>query len=481
MLEHILRRLGFGASPAELAVWRTMSIDAVIDRLLNYESQTTNHDALIGQAAYAGVTTSSGRPFSPNTLINDARQRWLFRMIHSQRPLEEKMALFWHNHFATAYSKLSGAVGQERATRLMDNDPNSLAGSQAGQIQKLRQHATGNFRDMLLDMARDPAMVYWLDSQLNTRTRPQENFGREIMELFSLGIGNYTEQDVYAAARVFTGFNWQVIGDRANVESSYYAFLYRPNDHDVNAKTFTFPIYPDGGRTIPARTAASGEQDAVDLINALARHPATATRLATRLYKFFINETAEPDAALVSAMAQAYLANNFSIKSMLRTLTQSTQFRSPSNFFQRYSWPIEFVVRSIKEVGWTGFTVNSAMTPLTNMGQQLYEPPDVNGWATGPEWISTSSMLTRMNFAATLASNQRFNLARDLQPYRATPERVLEYMLARFPSMGYTSTATGAMTDYLRSTAWTGSDAQLQTRIPGLTRLIVGSGEYQFN
>lgn len=481
MLEHILRRLGFGASPAELAVWRGMSIDAVIDRLLNYESQSTNHDTLIGQAAYVGVTTSAGQPFSANTLINDARQRWLFRMIHSQRPLEEKMALFWHNHFATAYSKLSGAVGQERATRLMDNDPNSLAGSPPGMIQKLRQHATGNFRDMLLDMARDPAMVYWLDSQLNTRTRPQENFGREIMELFSLGIGNYTEDDVYAAARVFTGFNWQVVGDRANTTGSYYAFLYRPNDHDVNAKTFTFPIYADGGRTIPARTAATGEQDAVDLINALARHPATATRLATRLYKFFVNETSDPDSALVSAMAQAYLANDFSIKSMLRTLTQSSQFRNPANFFQRYSWPIEFVVRSIKEVGWTGFTVNSAMTPLSNMGQQLYEPPDVNGWATGPDWISTSSMLTRMNFASTLASNQRFNLARDLQPYRQTPERVLEYMLARFPGMGYTSTATVAMTDYLRSTNWTGTDAQLQTRIPGLTRLIVGSGEYQFN
>ncbi|MGE0865412.1 MAG: DUF1800 family protein, partial [Vicinamibacterales bacterium] len=135
----------------------------------------------------------------------------------------------------------------------------------------------------------------------------------------------------------------------------------------------------------------------------------------------------------------------------------------------------------IKETGWTGFSVNSAITPLTNMGQQLYEPPDVNGWATGAEWISTSSMLARMNFSATLASNQRFNLARDAQPHRASPERVLEYMLARFPSMGFSSTATSAMSDYLRSTNWTGTDAQLQQRVPGLTRLIVGSGEYQFN
>ena len=181
MLEHILRRMGFGASPADLAFWAGVPIDTVIDRLLNYESASTDHDAKIGSPEYVGITTSAGNPFSANTLINDARQRWLFRMIHSQRPLEEKMALFWHNHFATAYSKLAGGVGQERATRLMDNDPASLEGSPAGQIQVLRQFATGSFPGMLLAMAKDPAMVYWLDSQLNTRTRPQENFGREIM------------------------------------------------------------------------------------------------------------------------------------------------------------------------------------------------------------------------------------------------------------------------------------------------------------
>lgn len=473
--------MGFGASPAELAAWSGVPIDTVIDRLLNYESATTDHDAKIGLPEYVGITTSSGRPFSANTLINDARQRWLFRMIHSQRPLEEKMALFWHNHFATAYSKIAGAVGQERATRMMDNDPNSLPGSEPGQIHKLRQLATGSFPTMLMAMAKDPAMIYWLDSQLNTRTRPQENFGREIMELFSFGVGNFTEQDVYAAARVFTGFNWQIVGDRTVNTDSWYAYQYRPNDHDVNAKTFSFPIYPDGTRTIPARAASAGEQDAHDLIIALARHPATATRLATKLYKFFVNETSEPDAALVTAMANSYLGNNYNIKSMLRTLFTSSQFRNPANFFQRYSWPAEFVIKSIKEAGWTGFTVNSAITPMSNMGQQLFEPPDVNGWELGPGWISTSSMLSRMNFASTLAANQRFNLARDAQPYRATPERVLEYMLARFRTMGFSPAQTASMAEYLRSTAWTGTDAQLQQRVPGLTRLIVGSGEYQFN
>jgi uncharacterized protein (DUF1800 family) len=481
MLEHILRRMGFGVSPAELAAWAGIPVDTVIDRLLNYESASTDHDSKIGLPEYVGITTQSGQPFSANTLINDARQRWLFRMIHSQRPLEEKMALFWHNHFATAYSKLAGAVGQERATRLMDNDPASLAGSEPGQIQKLRQLGTGSFPTLLMAMAKDPAMIYWLDSQLNTRTRPQENFGREVMELFSLGIGNYVEADVYAAARVFTGFNWQLNGDRAVATAGWYSYVYRAADHDPTAKTFTFAIYPDGGKTIPARAAANGEQDAADLIFALASSPATARRLATRLYKFFVNETSDPDPALISAMSNSYLSSNYNIKAVLRTLFASAQFRDPANFFQRYSWPAEFVVKAIKETGWTGFTVNSAITPLTNMGQQLYEPPDVNGWELGPGWISTSSMLARMNFGSTIAANQRFNLARDAQPYRTAPDRVLEYMLARFRTMGYTASQTASLSEYLRSTAWTGTDAQLQQRVPGLAHLILGSGEYQFN
>ena len=481
MLEHILRRLGFGASQADLEFYSGFDPSTVIDRLLHYEPLRADHDRWIGDPAYVGTTTQ-GRPFSPNTSINDARQRWLFRMLHSERPLEEKMALFWHNHFATAYSKIAGALGQERATRAMDNDPGSLAGSPPGQIQLFREHATGNFRDLLLAVSQSPAMIYWLDMQLNTRTRPQENFGREIMELFSMGIGHYTEADVYAAARVFTGFGAQIVGNRADAANSFYTFLFRPNDHDANAKEFTFAIYSDGGKVIPARPAAGGEQDARDLIDAVARHPATAHRLATKLYRFFVNETDPVDSTTVNAMASVYLASGTNIKPVLRQLFVSSAFRNPNNFFKRYSWPVEFVVRAIKETGWNGYSVNSAITPLANMGQALYEPPDVNGWELGPGWFSTSSMLQRMNFASALAQNQRFNLARDASPHRQTPDQVLQYMTARFQSIPFSPDARSAMLDYLRSgnTGWRGTDAQLQTRIPGLTRLIVGSGEYQF-
>ena len=482
MLEHILRRMGFGATQADLAYWADLPLTTVITQLLNYESLPADVDSKIGNPAYAGITTAAGQPFSPDTLINDARQRWLFRILHSQRPLEEKLALFWHNHFATAYSKVAGNSSGEWGTRMMDGDPKNFNGNGRGQIQLLRQYATGNFRDLLIELAKDPAMIYWLDGRTNTRTRPQENFGREIMELFTMGIGNYTEQDVYAAARVFTGYNVELVGDRNDRVNSYYRYIYRPTDHDTNAKEFTFAIYPDGSKTIPARAATAGEQDGVDFINALARHPATAQRLVTRLYKFFINETRDPDPAFINQVAQTYMTSNYSIKATLQKLLISEPFLNPSNMWQRYSWPVEYVARAIKETGWTGFSVNTAMTPLLNMGQQLFEPPDVNGWELGPGWFSTSSMLNRMNFSSTLAANQRFNLARDAQPYKQAPERVLEYMLSRFQTTGFESGATAAMMEYLRSgAAWTGSDAQLQQKVPGLTRLIVGAGEYQFN
>src|SRR6185436_14819852 len=134
-----------------------------------------------------------------------------------------------------------------------------------------------------IEVARDPAMLVWLDGRTNVRTRPQENFGRELMELFTTGIGHYTEADVYAAARVFTGWNLELVGDRSDPINGYYRFIYNAGQHDTNAKEFTFDIYP-GNRTIPARPAGQGLQDGIDLIDALARHPATATRLATRFY-----------------------------------------------------------------------------------------------------------------------------------------------------------------------------------------------------
>ncbi len=478
MLEHVLRRIGFGASANDLARYSGQSLGSVIDTLLNYEQASDNVEDNIGKPEFIAVTTRG--QFAPNTAINDARQRELFRMVHSERPLQEKMALFWHNHFATAYSKVAGTYGSVHGAKLMAGRPDQVAGTQRGQYQLFRNYATGNFRELLVEVARDPAMLVWLDGRLNTRARPQENFGREIMELFTIGLGTYTEQDVYAAARVFTGWGLRLSGDRATAETSYYEFFFNEGQHDPTAKEFTFAMYPGGNRTIPARPAGQGMQDGFDLIGALARHPATAHRLADKLYRYFISDVSAPDPSTISAIANAFMQNDGNIKPVLRALFTSEAFLTSE--FGRYSWPVEYVVRSIKETGWNGLSVDAAMTPLVNMGQSLYEPPDVNGWALGPEWFSTSSMLSRMNFAATLMDNQKFNLGRELMPYGQSANRVLDYVLNHYTYAPLTHDVYNALLEYARGGgAWTGSDVQVRDKSAGLARLIVASSEYQFN
>ena len=163
-------------------------------------------------------------------------------------------------------------------------------------------------------------------------------------------------------------------------------------------------------------------QDGLDLINAVARHPATGPRLARKLYEFFVNEVDAPDAGLINEVSQIYYSSNYEIAPMVRRLLTSPQFHDQRNWYKRYSWPVEFVARSLKEVGMNGFSLSNALTPLINMGQQLFEPPDVNGWELGRGWFSTGGMLARMNFAAQLATNQKFNL-RDLPGPTARPRR----------------------------------------------------------
>jgi uncharacterized protein (DUF1800 family) len=476
-IEHLLRRAGFGASADDLRVFGELSTAGAISRLVDFESIPDDVDEKIGLPEYVSVTTRGG-VLSPYLNIEDARQRWLFRMVHTQRPLQEKMALFWHNHFATAYSKIAGIVGAAAATKMMAHKRGALPGP-PGQIDLFRELGMGRFRDLLVAVARDPAMMFWLDGRTNTRQRPQENFGREIMELFTFGLGNYTEQDVYAAARVFTGWNVRFIrgGDDA---SSYYEYVFNANQHETAAKTFTFPIYASGSTVIPARAAANGEQDGLDFIAALARHPETARRLARKFWNFFVSEVLPPDQEFINSVVQIYLQSDTEIRPVVHYILRSRQFQNLAYAHTRYAWPVEFVVRAIKEVGWSGYSVDSARTPLTQMGQTLFEPPDVNGWELGQGWFTSGAMLARMNYAASLAFNQRFNLGRAAASARSSPQDLLSFFLDRFSPANYDGAPYDGLLEYLSSgAAWSGSDAQLGVKASGLTRLIVGSSEYQ--
>ena len=478
-VEHVLRRAGFGPDATDFVRFANTSVAAVTAYLVDFEQQPDDVDAKIGDSTYVGVTSRG--PFSPNTRIDDARQRWLFRMVHSQRPLQGKMALFWHNHFATTYTKVAGGVGGAQATKMLARKAGELLGPQ-GQLELFRQFALGNFRDLLVNVARDPAMVVFLDGRTNFKRKPQENFGREILELFTFGVGNYVEEDVYAAARVFTGWNLRRVLNGENSDpNTYFEFFYNPNQHDTTAKTFTFPIYGNDGFTIAERAAADGMQEGYDLITALALHPETARRLARKLWHFFVSELEAPDLAFVEAVATVYLQNNTEMKPVVRYILGSPWFLDQSRVYARYSWPAEFVIRAIREVGWTGFSVNTARTPMTNMGQTLFEPPDVAGWTQGQGWFSTGAMLARVNFAASLASNQRFNVAAAAAPHRANANAFLDFLLQQLSPSPLGTASYNELLAYLSAGgAWTGSDTQLNAKTAGLLKLIVGSANYQF-
>jgi uncharacterized protein (DUF1800 family) len=391
------------------------------------------------------------------------------------------MALFWHNHFATGYTKIAGALGATEGTRYMAAKASEDLGKVQGQLETLRQYALGNFRDLLVAMAKDTAMLVWLDGRTNTKAKPQENFAREIMELFTVGVGNYTEPDVYAGARVFTGWNLQQIG--AADGSRHYEFVYLPNQHETTAKTFSFAIYPDGGKTIPARAAADGMQDGIDFINGLAANPNTGRYLAGKLWRFFVSEFRDPDPAFVNRIASTYLQSRYDMKAVMRDVLLSPQFLDANAYWARYAWPIEFVVRALKEVGWTGFSVDTALTPLANMGQTLLDPPDVSGWDAGTTWFSTGAMLARMNFASTLSGNQKFNLATSCKNagQGKTPDNLQSFFMDQIATAPLDSGVSSELSNYLRATgAWTGTDAQMQAKSSGLVHLLVGAPEYQF-
>jgi uncharacterized protein (DUF1800 family) len=401
-------------------------------------------------------------------------------MIHTRRPLQEKMAMFWHNHFATAYSKVNADSGAVQAAKMFAYKPGALRGPQ-GQLELFRDNALGSFRDLLVKVAQDAAMLVWLDGQSNIAAQPQENFGREVMELFTMGVGHYTEPDVYAAAKVFTGWNMRDSDAfRKDDPNAYRAFYYNAEQHDTSAKTFSFPIYGNGSRTIPERSGAAGVQDGIDLLTALASHPETARRLARKFWNFFVSEVQEADPQFVEGAANVYLGSGTQLRPMVRYILTSPWFRDPSVRFARYAWPPEFIVRAIKEVGWEGVTLDQIKTPLANMGMLLFEPPNVGGWPVGPGWFSTATMLARSNFASALVGGQKDYLAASFAESGQTQSGLMAAMKNRITTAPLDASPEQVLTSYLAAAgAWTGSPEQLATRSAGLARLLVGSAEYQ--
>jgi uncharacterized protein (DUF1800 family) len=365
LMAHLLRRAGFGATYEELETCCAKGYETTVEELLHPELQPAIEEDLL-ERYYIDWKESRN--------IEGALTEFVYRMNASQRPLQEKMALFWHGLFATALSK----VLHEK--------------TMLNQIDMFRTYGLGSFRELLVQLAKDPAMIFWLDNNVNHKDAPNENWGRELLELFSMGVGNYTEEDVKAAARAFTG--WTIDDDNtASIPFGKipWAFRYLPEDHDDSAKNFL-------GHT--------GRFNGEDVIDIIVRNPATARFVARKLYNFFVSD--EPDQAAENILADAYMQYHYDIRLVLRVLFNSNFFKSEKARFAKVKSPAEVVVGTLHLLGDFKFPrlgIFEVALESRYMGQDLLNPPSVEGWHTGKEWIDSGSLVGRINFVADQIGN----------------------------------------------------------------------------
>jgi hypothetical protein len=338
---HVLRRAGFGGTPAQVDALAALGPQAAIDSLLHPSQPDVPLADFPDVAALYDVKTKN----------STAQNWWLDRMLRTQHPLFEKMALFWHGHFATSIRKVPAQL-------------------MVAQIGLFHAQGLGNFRALLLAVSKDPAMLVWLDNRYNVKAHPNENYAREVMELFALGLGNYTEDDIKNAARAFTGW-----GLDKNL-----SFAYHENKHDADGKTFL------------GRTGNFGGEDVVDII---VQQPVHQRFICRKLLEFFVYSDPEPE--LVEALAQTYALSGYDLGKTVATILRSNVFFSPRAYRALPKSPLEFVIGTLRLME-VGAVPPDTIGWLQRMGQEPLAPPSVKGWDGGPAWINTATLLSRFNY-----------------------------------------------------------------------------------
>lgn len=368
---HLLFRAGFGGTPEEVQRLHRLGLERMVSWLVDYERMPD----IVGPLTLKPLPPLDYRAFRKLSEMERRRIRgerrridagrvykllswWGDRMLRTRRPLEEKMTLFWHGHFTSSQRDVRNGLRMYL------------------QNQTLRENATGNFRDLLHAISKDPAMLEYLDNNRNRRGRPNENFAREVMELFTLGIGNYTEKDIKEAARAFTG--WTFNGATSS-------FVFQMRQHDYGIKTFL-------GRT--------GNFDGDDILEILLEQKACAPFIAKKIFSFFAYEN--PDPAIVEDLGAFLRGCNYEIKPLLRRIFLSRAFYSKKAKGTQVKSPVMFVVSTIRMLGMNpppGGLVAATANPL---GQRLMDPPNVKGWERGLSWITTANLLSRNNVVGQL-------------------------------------------------------------------------------
>ena len=372
LMAHLMRRAGFGVPRAELEVLVAKGYEATVDELVDpdrYALPQNDEDLLFRHNP--GAILPGGVP-------DPGMGNYMWQMVNTKRPLQEKMTLFWHQVLATGNSKL-------------DNCDQMLT-----QINMFRQHALGNYRELLLEVSKNPAMIFWLDNNFNHKDEPNENWGRELLELFSMGQGNYTEKDVFECARAFTGWTISAKLPRFPYGRFPWAFEYKPEDHDDTEKEF-----------LGQRGRFNGE----DVIDIIVRQPATSRFIARHMYNFFVADdvqvpawlhTPPRDPVAINQIGDAFNSSGYDMGDTLRFILNSDFFKE--SMYQKVKSPAEVVAGTMNLVGDLKGRPRPGLTVIgvepRNMGQALLDPPSVEGWHTGAEWIDSGSLVRRINFVA---------------------------------------------------------------------------------
>lgn len=378
LMAHLMRRAGFGAPFEELESRTTKGYEATIEELLQPDKQPDMERDIMMRYKTEWVSQAG---------LEGQQEEWTYQMINSKRPLQEKIALFWHGILVTGHAKCEYPRQQQL------------------ELDMFRTVGMGSFRELLQALSKDPAMVFYLDNCMSHKDAINENWGRELLELFSLGVGmdgeqNYSEDDVKEAARAFTG--WTVTNSIPRYPYGKYeaSFIYDPSDHDEANKTFL-------GET--------GNLNGEDIVDIVVKQPGTARFVARHLYNFFVadepqvpawKDTPPRDIEAIKMLEEEYFRSNYDISSMLRVLFNSNFFKNSR--FEKVKSPTETVVGTMKLVG--DYTtpklgLNALTLNIRYMGQDLLNPPTVEGWHTGKEWIDSGTLVERINFTADQVGN----------------------------------------------------------------------------
>jgi uncharacterized protein (DUF1800 family) len=354
---HLHRRAGFGATRAELLRDIKAGPEASVTQLFHPPQLPTEEVEAIDGLRQTARSSSN---------LDLLKVCWLNRILHGPDPLREKLTLFWHGHFATSNQKV-GAVA------LMDQ-----------QNETLRTHALGRMSALLESIISDPAMLVWLDGGASKKEKPNENFAREFLELFTIGPGHYTEHDIREAARAFTGWMRQPA---------------RGGFQETPAFTFDKTQVDDGVKTFLGQTAAWGPSDIVRIV---LNRPEAATFLARKLYRYFVSEADGPGPELIEPLAALIKQHDFTIGPVIETILRSRHFYSRAVYRQRIKSPVEFSAGLIRSLEIPRMAINplALSAACDTQGQELFAPPNVAGWSGGPTWINSATLLERTNWAA---------------------------------------------------------------------------------